>query len=138
MNELSRIKVLGLHKVPFNSARFEADLADVSGGNPAQARLWRKQIRQNWENAWIVCVEWSGTANSINFGEFAYPEPGPNSQAAWLEQVLEETASVTRAAFFLHYVEPGHLTYCGEKIALPPPTDAPASLLECMRYTSPD
>jgi hypothetical protein len=65
--------------------------------------------------------------------------PGINPQGAYLEQILEYNRNKTRAAFFIHYVQPEEpLYYKGVPLALPMSSPAPKELIERMEYYSPD
>ena len=128
------MRVTGLHKLPFDQGRFDTDCESIEG-SPDEAAM-RKQLRANHDNAWIVVVE---SDDEIDFGEFGYPTRDPDAQAAWLEQELDAPDGGCRAAFFLHYVEPGKpLWYGKQKLALLQATSALRELVEQMDYCSPD
>ena len=133
------MEVVGLHKLPFDEAGFARDMEPVADHEPETIAQLSKQFRENWDNAWLVVIEFEGTADDIDFGAFNYPERGPFAQAAWLEEVLESTPGRTRAAFYLHYVEPGKpLWYGTHPLKFPAPTPMPRKLIEQVPYMSPD
>lgn len=128
------VQVIGVHKLPFDSERFERDM-QFAVGRPHEAEL-RAQFRANWDSAWIVVVE---SDRDIDFGKFAYPRPGPHAQAAWLEQELSRSGDTVRGAFFLHYLDPARsIWYRDQELGLPTVTPPPAALVEMMAYQSPD
>jgi hypothetical protein len=132
------VRVIGLHKLPFDPAAFERDMDSVKDCSPDIWQQLRLQYRQNWDNAWLVVIEWDGPAREIDFSAFRQGT-GPNAQAAWLEEIIEDSPTKTKAAFFLHYVKPAvPLFYADKALAFPPPSLADPELLNRMRYCSPD
>lgn len=135
----TKLRVVGLHKVPFDQQKFEVDLASIAGADPDNQDEWREQVRENWDNAWLVVVEFDGPAKALDFGKFAHRSPGPHVQAAWNEQVISTTPHQTRAGFYLHYVDPQEpLWYRNEKLEFPEPTPATPEILDAVPYGSPD
>ncbi len=133
------IRVVGLHRLPFDKEAFERDACLDDHPAEVQAEV-REQIRENWENAWLVVVEFAGRADDLGFESFRH---GPGSidgqQAAWEEAVLHQSPDTTTAAFYLHCVTPGEpLWYGDEAISFPAPTAPSAELLRQLPYTSPD
>lgn len=121
------MKVVALHKLPFDSDRFEAEVARM------RFPELREQIQENWENAWIIVVEHDGEIDFARFCEH------PDDQAPWLEQLLDESGpNGRRAAFFMHYVDPARpLRYAGADLPLPPPTEPTAGFVRQMQYETP-
>lgn len=133
------LRIVGLHKLPFDPQCFERDMASVANHPPKIIEELRKQYRRNWDNAWIIVAEANSAPEEIDFSEFAHPAPGPHAQAAYLEQILEYDGRRTLAAFFLHFVEPDKpVWYKGQSLELPPPSPAPGGLIGKMQYFSPD
>ena len=131
------IRVISLHRLPFDKAAFDDDVRFEGRDPELDARL-RKQYRENWDNAWLVVVEYDGSGEYLDFDAFWY-DAGTDNQAAWLERVLEEQPSRTRAAFYLHYVIPDRpLNYGDERLPFPPPSTPSPELLRQMPYSSPD
>jgi hypothetical protein len=125
------INVVGLHKLPFDEAAFAKDLSTYGD----HASEWEPQLRQNWSNAWLIVIEFRGAPGDLNFDAFATLD----GQAAWLEQTFEQRDGITRAAFYMHYVDPTKPLRCGKStLDLPAPSRAPAALLRRMPYSSPD
>lgn len=125
------MRIVGLHKLPSDEVKLRNYLAD----SPPDFAI---QARKNWENAWIIVVE-VDAGTKIDFGEFAHPEPGLNAQSPWLEMVLEEGATRTVAAFFMHYIDAARpLWYGAQAYKLPSPTPAPPELVSQLQYMSPD
>lgn len=138
MNTIIGLRVVGLHKLPFDRTLFQKNLEDVAGHNPESVKAFEEQYKENWENAWIVVISWEGN-QEIEFDQFAFPEPGPDAQVPWLELILDMENGKHRAAFFLHYVEPGMPLWYGDlMLAMPKPTPAPSEFLNRMIYSSPD
>lgn len=128
------MRVIALHKLPFDERRFEAEMNSVAGSPNAEAL--RTQFRETYENAWIVVVQ---DKVEIDFGAFAYSAPGPDAQAPWLERELPSSDGVFRGAFFLHYVEPTQPLWFGDReFELPRLAPAPADLIALMDYSCPD
>lgn len=101
----------------------------------------RKQVEENWRNAWMVVVEFDCPASAVDFDPFGHGlDTCPaNRQAAWEEKILETSPHRTIGAFFLHHVCPQEpLWYGKRRLSFPPPTPAPVKLLRKMRYASPD
>jgi hypothetical protein len=133
------LRIVGLHKLPFDPQGFEKDMESVADHSPKIIEELRNQYRENWDSAWIIVIEAEGPPWRIDFHEFAHPFPGINPQGAYLEQILEYNSNKTRAAFFIHYVqieEP--LYYKRVPLAFPMPSPAPKELIERMKYYSPD
>ncbi|MBI1849684.1 MAG: hypothetical protein HYR85_05020 [Planctomycetes bacterium] len=129
------VRVTALHKLPFNEALFKEDAGDLDD------KEFRDQCRKNWENAWLVVVEFDGPEEDLEFASFGLGvEPGDeDNQGVWEEKVLKTSPSKTRAAFYLHHVDPKKtLWYGDEPLVLPPPTAAPKALLDEVPYCSPD
>jgi hypothetical protein len=132
------MSIVGLHRVPFDEALFKQDLVQCAGTDPEAQDEWRDQLRENWDNAWLVVVEVTGSEEEINFDELGYPDRSMDAQVPWLEEVLETTAGKTRAVFYLHYVDPTEsLQYGQQKVKFPPVTPAPADVLKRVPYSSP-
>jgi hypothetical protein len=128
------MKVTGLHKINFDEGRFREDVDALGDDHPDLEEI-QAQLRSNHENAWLIVVEHDG---EIDCGQFAHPKHDPNAQSPWLEQVISETNGVQRVAFFMHFVEPAQpLWYGKQSFKLPPPTPAPADLVELMEYSAP-
>ena len=133
------IKVIGLHRLPFDKQAFEEDMRSIADHDRKSQKILRAQFRESWDNAWIVVVEWNGPAAAVDFGLFSHPQRGPDAQAAWEEQVLQDGAHRTQAAFFLHYVEPDEpLWYGDRRLRLPPVTPVEPRVLQLLSYSSPD
>ncbi len=139
------IHVVGLHRVPFDRKQIELDLARNWPGAQTEGvectEQVRKQVEENWRNAWMVVVEFDCPASAVDFGSFAHgPGTRPEDrQAAWEEKILEDSPHRTIGAFFLHYVNPQEpLWYETLTFTFPPPTPAPVKLLRGVHYTSPD
>lgn len=133
------MKVVGLHKLPFDEAGFAKDMESVADHAPESIAELTKQYRGNWDNAWLVVVEWEGPANQIDFGGFQHPQPGPYAQVPWLEEILDDAGGRTRAAFYLHDLELDKpLWYKNQRLKLPAPSPAPEELLKLLPYESPD
>jgi hypothetical protein len=129
-----KVTITGLHKLPFDKACFEKDLESIRDHEPDMRSQLRAQYRENWENAWLVVVEFDGESSQIDFDRFEH-----NGQAAWDEKIFESRGSHTRAAFYLHYVDhTGVLMYGAIELAFPAPSDPPGELLQAMPYSSPD
>jgi len=134
---ITNLAVVGLHKLPFDQRQFEGELSTIADHDVESRSILIAQFRENWDNAWIVVVEWQG--EDVDFGLFNHPHRGPDAQAAWMEQMLDSSGPVKRAAFFLHFVEPSKpLWYGDQALPLSPITEAPESLLKTMEYSSPD
>ena len=133
-----RLRIVGFHKLPFDPEGFEEDMASVANHPPKIIEELRRQCRSTWDNAWLVVVEADGPPDRIDFDGFAHPAPGPNAQAAYMEQTLEYDGQKTRAAFFLHYVQLDRpLYYKEEPVTLPTPSPASRELIQRMAYESP-
>lgn len=131
------VRITGLHRLPFDERKFESD-CNMLAGRTDEAEL-RAQLRECWDNAWIVVIETDATFEEIDFGDFQHPEPGPSAQTAWMEQQLPRSAGGCRAAFFLHYVDPACPLYFGSTpLTLPAITSAPTEILSQIEYASPD
>lgn len=136
MRRSTMVRVVGLHKLPFDEARYEEDVGCGMPDAPREQAAWRRQVREAWVNAWIVIVECTGS--ELDFSLFAHPAPGPHAQAAYEEKVLAQRSGFQCAAFFLHYVDPtAPLWYGDQPLALPIPTGATPELVAQMPYTAP-
>ncbi len=132
------MRVAALHRLPFGASRFAKDLESVADHEEGLRAELEKQYRENWENAWIVVVEYP-VGEKLDFSQFAHPQPGPSAQAAWLEQELGPVEAGLRSAFFMHYVDPAKpLWYGRRRLAFPLESDAPDSLVRMLEYCSPD
>jgi len=130
----TKLMIVALHKLPFDESGFARDLALIADHETEMKAALSAQFRENWDNAWLVVIEFSGPPDAIDFGAFDHDD-----QAVWEEKVLESDSSTTRAGFYLHYVDPsGYLRYGDQKLAFPEPTAAPNELIEAMPYCSPD
>ena len=133
----STVRVIGLHRLPFDEAAFE-DNVHLEGHDPEVKAQLRKQYRENWDNAWLVVIEYDGPSEHLDF-DFFWHDIGNSNQAAWLEQVLEERPGKTQAAFYLHYVIPDRpLNYGDEQLLFPPVSTADPELFRQVPYYSPD
>jgi len=139
MKSKSRMRVIALHRVPFNSVGFERDVS-IPGYAGEELAAWREQLRGNWDNAWLVVVEYDGPASDIDWGAFGHGAGKPeNRQAPWLEQIIDNTPKRSVAAFFLHYVDPKLPIWYGEiALTLPEESAGNPELFRRMEYCSPD
>ena len=105
-----RLRVTGLHKLPSDREMFEQALARDPATREYYAREQNEhreemlaQDWENWQNAWLVVVEYEGAAEEIDFSKFRHgPSDDPDwMQAAWEEKIIDEREGVTRAAFYL-------------------------------------
>ncbi|HVP10316.1 MAG TPA: hypothetical protein VMV94_03915, partial [Phycisphaerae bacterium] len=80
------LRITGLHKLLFDPQGFEKDMASSADDPPKIVEQLRKQRQSNWDNVWIVVIEADGQPEQIDFDGFAQPSPGPDAQAAYLEQ----------------------------------------------------
>jgi hypothetical protein len=139
MGSSIEIKVVGLHKLPFDGQAFEEDMRSIADHDPKSQKALRVQFRANWDNAWIVVVEWNGPAAAVDFELFSCPRRGPDAQAAWEERILHSGVRRTQAAFFLHHVRPGQtLWYGDQRLRLPSVTPVEPRVLKRLSYCSPD
>lgn len=139
MSPKSKMRVIGLHRLPFDEVGFERDVA-LPGYAGDELAGWREQVRGNWNNAWLVVVEYDGPASDIDWGAIGHGDgKRENQQAPWMEQVIENTPARSVAAFFLHYVDRS-LPLCYDEIAftLPEETAGDPDLFRLMDYCSPD
>lgn len=131
------MRIVGLHRVPWSDDAFRLDIESLPS-SPDQFRLV-EEIRESWNNAWIVVIESSDPVESIDFSMFAHPVPGPNAQAAWQERVLTQRPDRSTLAFFLHFVDRTKpLWYGNTPLDFPDETSAPTSLVDGMPYFAPD
>ena len=132
------VQVSALHRLPFDAERFESEMESVADHSAEMREELEGQYRENWENAWIVVIEYDN-GTELDFSLFGYPDNSPDGQAVWLEQELEPEENRARAAFFLHYVDPKKLLAYGKRrLPFPSPTEAPKWLVERLNYASPD
>jgi hypothetical protein len=135
------LRVVGLHKLPFDPAAFAADVRNANAESPEDEAMWAEQYRENWDNAWLVVVACNGEDTHIDIDRFGHgPVPGhAYNQAPWLEAVLDAPPGQSRVGFYLHYVQPENGLWYGDyHLDLPPLTPAPPELLRQMPYESPD
>jgi hypothetical protein len=132
-------RVIGLHRVPFDDAAFDRD-CQLPGHSPEDCAAWREQMRENWNNAWIVVIEYPGPADKINFSDFGHGSgKRENRQAAWEEKVIIDTPERSIVAFFLHYVDRQQpLWYRETALTLPKESAADPEIVRQMPYCSPD
>lgn len=132
------IRIRGLHRLPFDQLRFDKELATFADRDATERSELASRARENWKNAWIIVVEWDGSSK-LDFNKFAHPEPGPDSQAVWLERELPGSTSPRQAAFFMHFVDPRSQLWYGDKsFDFPRATPAPNELVALMGYQSPN
>jgi hypothetical protein len=133
------MRIIALHRVPFEPAKFERDV-QLPAYTGDELAAWREQLRGNWENAWLIVVEYVGPASDIDWGAFRHgPGKRENQQAPWLEQIIEDGPKKSLAAFFLHYVDRNLPLWYGEiAFALPEETAGAPELFRRMDYCSPD
>jgi hypothetical protein len=133
------LRIIGLHKLPFDPQGFEKDMESVADHAPKITQELRKQYRKCWDSAWIIVIEADSPPGQIDFDGFSHPFPGSNAETSYLEQILEYNGHKTRGAFFLHDVQlEKPLYYKGTPLAFPTPSPAPRELVERMDYHSPD
>jgi hypothetical protein len=134
----NKVHVVAVHKLPFDPAGLEADLAAVADEEPEVLSELRAQFRENWSNAWLIVVELDGPVEELDFDEFGQGE-GDNAQVPWEEAILESGKNKSRAAFYLHYLDPTRPMYYGDvALELPPVTVFPKELKAKAPYCSPD
>ena len=140
-----RVRVVGLHKLPFDQVAFDQEIKSVRDRDPRIVAQLREQYLENWKNAWIVVVEFDGELKELDFGAFGYAASDEalrdprRMQVAYLEKLLDSPAGKTRVAFYLHFVDPSRpLWYLRRAIPFPRPTPPDPGLLKEMPYESPD
>ena len=126
------MRILALHRLPFEPERLARDLESVEADDRPEIE---RQFRDHHENAWIIVIE---DDTPIDFNAFSHPDVGPDAQAPWMEQELEAEDTAHRGAFFLHYVDPTKpLWYDGKPHNFPAVTPAPTELIDQLDYESP-
>jgi hypothetical protein len=73
--QTDHLRIVGLHKLPFDPQGFEKDMESVANHSPKIIEELRGQYRENWDNAWIIVIEAEGPPWRIDFHEFAHPFP---------------------------------------------------------------
>lgn len=134
------MRIVGLHKLPFDAARFEQDVEWAVGTDEEEGT--RQQCKENWDNAYLVIIETELSADDLDFGAFGHPsepnQPPSDMQAVWSEEVLSSELGRTQAAFYLHYVNPSLPLYYGtEELMFTELSTPDAAIWEQVPYSSP-
>ncbi len=140
IGRIGSMKVIALHKVPFDPQKFEQDLLVVAGA-PEYVKEFRPQVLENWNNSWYIVVEWPGGEGDVDWNAFEHQHKDPRycSQAAWEELFLGTESGVSRGMFFMHYVDTSQpLMYGAEALSWPETTPAPPELVKLRPYCAPD
>lgn len=119
------MQVLSVHKLPVDEAAISEEIEELG-------EEFESQIRENWEEAWLIVAEGVEDFSKLDYGT---PDtPREDRQAAYLEVSLGEGKS----AFYLHYLEPeSSLRYDGIEVPLPEATPCDAELFSQAPYESP-
>lgn len=120
------MQVLSVHKLPLDESAILEEIEELG-------EEFESQIRENWEEAWLIVAEGIKDFSKLDYG--TADTPRDDRQAPWLEVLLEEG----KYAFYLHYLEPeSSLRYEGKVVPLPEPSPADVELFNQAPYQSPD